>query len=279
MKNIGYYNGTVGLVEDMRVPMNDRVSYFGDGVYDATMARNHRIFLLEDHIERFYNSARLAEIPFAMELDALAALLRELVGKVEGDSHFVYWQLTRGTAEREHAFPDTPANLWAQVLPKPLHDLWRGYAVITCPDTRYQMCNIKTLNLLPNVIASQRAAEAGCDEAVFVRDGLVTECAHSNIHILQNGALRTAPLNGLILPGITRKHLIAQAQRLGVPVREEAFTPAEMMAADEVIFTSASSLCCPVDRVDGQSVGGRAPELLEALRRAMWDELLAATSD
>ena len=279
MKNIGYYNGETGLIEDMRVPMNDRSSYFGDGVYDATMALGGHIYLLADHLARFYNSARKAEISLPMAPEALGALLRELVARVEGDSLFVYWQLTRGTAERGHAFPDSPANLWAQVSPKPFHDIWRRYAVITCPDTRYQLCDIKTLNLLPNVLASQRAAEAGCDEAVFVRDGLVTECAHSNVHILQNGALRTAPLSNLILPGVTRKHLLAHAQWLGVPVREEAFTVLELLEADEVIMTSASSLCCPIGSVDGQPVGGRAPELLDALRHAMWDELLAETSD
>ena len=103
----------------------------------------------------------------------------------------------------------------------------------------------------------------------------MTECAHSNVHILKDGALKTAPCDNLILPGITRAHRIAQCREMGIPVIEEPFTVREMMEADEVFFTSASALCCRIEEIDGQKVGGRAPELIAWIQKAAWDEALA----
>ena len=151
----------------------------------------------------------------------------------------------------------------------------RSYKAITMEDTRYFHCDIKTINLLPAVIYTQRAEEAGCDETILHRGDRVTECAHSNVHILKDGALKTAPCDNLILPGITRAHRIAQCREMGIPVIEEPFTVREMMAADEVFFTSASALCCRIEEIDGQKVGGRAPELIARIQKAAWDEALA----
>ncbi len=280
MENLGYYNGKIGLIQDMMVPMNDRVSYFGDGVYDATYAVNHIIYDLKEHIDRFYNSAALIEIPLVMSKEEMSELLYDLVKKVDSKESIVYWQVTRGTGIRNHAFTGaaTGPNLWVTIRHNPLKNVYQKYKLITVPDTRYFHCNIKTLNLLPNVIASQRALEAGCDEAVFHRDGVVTECAHSNIHILKNGVFRTAPLSNLILPGITRMVLIGLAKEHNIPVMEKAFTVDELMDADEVIYTSAGALCCPVSHIDGKPVGGRAPELLSSLQDASMARLHAATS-
>ena len=280
MENLGYYNGKIGPIQDMMVPMNDRVSYFGDGVYDATYALNHIIYDLKEHIDRFYNSAALIEIPLVMSKEEMSDLLRDLVKKVDSNESIVYWQVTRGTGIRNHAFSGaaTGPNLWVTIRHNPLKNVYQKYKLITVPDTRYFHCNIKTLNLLPNVMASQRAVEAGCDEAVFHRDGLVTECAHSNIHIIKDGVFRTAPLSNLILPGITRMVLIGLAKEHSIPVLEKAFTVDEMMDADEVIYTSAGALCCPVSFIDGKPVGGRAPELLKTLQDASMARLHAVTS-
>jgi D-alanine transaminase len=138
--------------------------------------------------------------------------------------------------------------------------------LITLEDTRFFHCNIKTLNLIPNVIANQRSAEAGCDEAVFHRGERVTECGHSNVHILKNGVFHTAPADNLILPGITRAHVIGVCRRLGIPVDETPFTLSGLFNADEVIVTSAGTLCTPASHIDGKPVGGKAADLLNRIR-------------
>ena len=151
----------------------------------------------------------------------------------------------------------------------------RSYKCITMEDTRYLHCDIKTINLLPAVIYTQRAEEAGCDETILHRGERVTECAHSNVHILKDGVFKTAPCDNLILPGITRAHRIAQCREMGIPVVEEPFTLEEMMNADEVFFTSASALCCRIEEIDGKKVGGRDAELIARIQKAAWDEALA----
>lgn len=270
MKNIGYYNGKTGPIEEMTIPMNDRVVYFGDGVYDATYAVNHVIFAIEDHIDRFYRSFAKLEIPFAMSKQELADVLQGLVDQVDdSDSLMVYWQTTRGTGMRSHAFPEKDAaNLLVTIRPVPLTPIDKTLKLITVEDTRFLHCDIKTLNLIPSVMAAQRAKEAGCEEAVFHRGDTVTECAHSNVSIIQNGAFRTAPLNNLILPGTARKHLVELAQEVGMAVNEKPFTVAELMDADEVIVHSSGTLCNAATEIDGKKVGGKAPELLKKLQDA-----------
>ena len=269
MKNIGYYNGKTGPIEEMTIPMNDRAVYFGDGVYDATYAVNHVIFALEDHLDRFYRSFSKLEIPFSMKREELAKVLQELVDRVDDkDSLMVYWQTTRGTGMRNHVYPDGPANLLVMIRPVPLTPIGKTLKLITVEDNRFLLCDIKTLNLIPSVMAAQRAKEAGCNEAVFHRGETVTECAHSNISIIKDGAFRTAPLTNLILPGTARKHLVSLAEEAGMPAIQKAFTVDELMDADEVIVHSSGTLCNAATEIDGKKVGGRAPELLKKLQDA-----------
>lgn len=269
MKNLGYYNGKIGPIEEMTIPMNDRVVYYGDGVYDATYAANHIIFALEDHIDRFYRSFSKLKIPFAMPKEELAKTLQELVNQVDNSvSLMVYWQTTRGTGMRSHVFPEGPANLLVTIRPIPLTPIDKTLKLITVEDTRFLHCDIKTLNLIPSVMAAQQAKEAGCQEAVFHRGDLVTECAHSNVSIIKDGVFRTAPLNNLILPGTARKHLVGLAESAGLKVSEKAFTVAELMDADEVIVHSAGTLCNAAVEIDGKKVGGKAPKLLKSLQNA-----------
>ena len=279
MKTIGYYNGKYAEIDEMTIPMNDRACWFGDGVYDATCCGNYTIFNLEEHIDRFYNSAGLLGIQIPMDKPALAELLNTLVRKLDSPDQFVYWQVTRGTAPRNHAFPDGPANLWVFSRPSHIGDMENArLRLITVEDTRFLHCNIKTLNLIPNVMASQQAAAAGADEAVFYRPGgRVTECAHSNVHILKDSILRTAPTDHLILPGIARAHLIRMAKKLCIPVDEHPFTVDELMEADEVIVTASSNFCMQAVEVDGRPAGGKAPELLRALQHELLEEYLIYT--
>ena len=278
MKHLGYYNGAFGEIETMTVPMNDRVCYFGDGVYDASYSRNYKIFALDEHIDRLYNSAALLRIDIHETKEEMRDILTEMVQKMDTGENFVYWQVTRGTAMRNHIFPkEGRANLWIVIYPKKIVDTYKKIRLMTKPDTRFFHCNIKTLNLIPAVMASEEALEAGCDETVLHRDGRVTECAHSNVHMLKDGVFRTAPTDNLILPGIARAHLIGACRRLGIPVDETPFTVEEMMAADEVIVTSSGSLCLAAEEIDGIAVGGKAPEMLKQLQDAVVEEFMAAT--
>lgn len=267
MKDIGYYNGEIGLLEELKVPFLDRVSFYGDGVYDATMALDGVVVFAEDHIDRFFNSCANMEIDPGIGREELLQLLTDLVAKVDGSYHFVYWQVTRGTAHRSHPFPDGTSNLWVMVEPEEKNLQPAPIQLLTVEDTRFFHCNTKTLNLLPNVVAAQHAKEAGCAEAVFIRDGFVTECAHSNVHILKDGVFVTHQADNLILPGIARKHIISACERLGVPVEERSFTKAELMNADEIIVSASSEPGGVLaNRIDGIPVGGRAAELFNQIQ-------------
>lgn len=128
-------------------------------------------------------------------------------------------------------------------------------------------------------MATEKAKRAGCQETVFYREGgRITECAHSNVHIIKNGELYTAPLDNLILPGIARKHLIEACGRLGIPVHEEPYCLEDLFAAEEVLVTSSSNLCLHANEIDGKPVGGKQPELIESLRKSVLDEFLEATN-
>ena len=281
MKNLGYYNGEYDLIENMKIPMNDRVCYFGDGVYDATYSRNHNIFVLDEHIDRFFNSAGLLQIKIPYTKEELKNLLKEMVKKVDSGEQFVYWQVTRGTGMRNHAFlgDEVKANLWIILKPLKIKDMSQKIKLITLEDTRFLHCNIKTLNLLPSVIAAQKTEEAGCQEAVFHRGDRVTECAHSNVSIIKDGIFKTAPTDNLILPGIARAHIIKMCKKFEVPVNESPFTLKELMDADEVIVTSSGQFCMAACEIDGKPVGGKATEIVKKLQDALLEEYLEETKN
>lgn len=271
MKEVGYYNGVIGPLEEMTVPMGDRALYFGDGIYEATCVANRIPFALDDHLDRMYNSLRLMEIPFHMERGQVKVELQKVIDAAEETPiQFLYWQISRGNSVRNHPFPPAQAKpgLLIYVRPYAMKRLDQPYRLISQEDQRFYLCNIKTLNLIPSVLASQRAVEQGCNEAVFHRGSRVTECAHSNISILKDGVLRTAPTDELILPGITRKHLLALAGEHGIPVEERPYSMVELMNADEIIVTSSSALCMQVASVDGIPVGGKDPQRLKLLQEA-----------
>lgn len=280
MENLAYYNGKFGPVEEMTVPFNDRVHFFGDGVYDVTYARNHVPFALGEHIDRFYNSAELLDIRIPYEKAELAALVQDMINKVDSGEQFVYLQATRGTQNRAHTYPeDMKANIWMMLRPQKVQDIFREVTAITAEDTRFFHCNIKTLNLLPSVMYAQAAERAGVYETILYRKpDRVTECAHANVHIINgNGEFQTAPTDNLILPGIARAHLIRACHALGVPVRETPFTLSELMEASEVIISSSGAFGLHCVQIDGKPVGGKAPETLRAIQQWVLDEFLAET--
>lgn len=280
MKDLAYYNGKISSVEDMRIPMNDRACYFGDGVYDATYSRNHIVWQLEEHVARLYRSADKLGIGIPHTPEDLCALISRLVTQVDDGEQFVYFQVTRGTAPRAHVWGEmSRGNVWVMLRPMKTKDVYKKIKLITEPDTRFFHCDIKTLNLIPSVMAAQKAELAGANEAVLHRDGRVTECAHSNVHIIKDGIFRTAPTDNLILAGIARANLIRYCGILGIPVREEAFTVDEMMEADEVIVSSVSCFCLAAEEIDGKPVGGKAPALLRSLQDIALKEFTEATNN
>lgn len=280
MENLGYYNGKYAPIKEVKIPMTDRVCFFGDGVYDATYARNHKIFAVEEHLDRFFNSLKFLRMECPVTREELKKILTEMVCKVDDGESFVYWQVTRGASTlRNHAFPDdsSKSSLWITVEPRKITDVHKKLKLITLEDIRFLMCNIKTLNLIPNVMAAQITKEAGCDECVFHRNGRVTECAHSNVSIIKNGKFITAPLDKLILPGISRMHILEFCREFDIPVEERPYTIDDLMNADEVVVTSSGQLCLQAVEIDGKPVGGRSPEILSKLQNAYLDKFLHDT--
>lgn len=269
MKYVGYYNGEIAPLEELKIPALDRAVYFGDGIYDATTFCNNHIFAAKDHLDRFYNSCRLLEIEFPMTREELTAELQKVIDANECDHGMLYWQCSRGTGFRQHNFlKDSKPNLLIFTVPCELVPMDSTFKLISMEDTRFLHCNIKTLNLIPSVIAYQRCVEVDCQETVFHRNGRVTECAHSNILMIKDGVLCTPPRDNLILPGITLKHLLELAAKNGIPTREEPFSMEELKDADEVIVSSSGGLCIQAVELDGQPIGGKDPATLKCLQDA-----------
>ena len=279
MKDLGYYNGKYDRIENMYVPMNDRACFFGDGIFEVAYARNHKIYALSEHLDRMYDSAAMLGYNMPITKDEFASLLYELSSKMDSPDQLIYWQVSRGTEMRSHApQSELTANIWVTIREKVMMPPYESAKLITFPDTRFFHCNMKTLNLLPTVMASIAAKDAGADEAIFHRNGMVTECAHSNLCIIRkDGAVQTAPADKLILPGVTRAHMIKACKELGVPCIEENFTLEEMMNAAEVVIVTSGAQFRPVKEIDGQSVGGGAPDLVAALQEKLYGNFLEET--
>ncbi len=270
MQNIGYYNGTFAPLTELMVPACDRGFFFGDGAYEAIRVEYGVPFALEEHLDRFEDSLRQLRIAMPMPREALTDVLMEAASRVDSEHQQLYFQVTRGTAIRVHAFPegDVKPNLFVMTRHYPLAELSTPRKVITLPDLRWQHCNIKSLNLLPNIMAAQQAKDRGCAEAILHREGLVTECTASNLLMLKDGVLRTAPADCHIVPGVMRGHLLALARKNDIPVREEAFTLEEAMDADELLISSTSVNGAPIGEIDGKPVCGRDGQRLRFLQKA-----------
>lgn len=278
MKTLGYYDGKIDELENMKVPMLDRACYFGDGIYDATYSRNKKIFAIDEHIDRFYHGLERVNIKFSMTKNRLRELLYELVGYTDDDELFVYWQVTRGEGIREHSYnDDMTGKLWVMLKPQPIVDMSQKIILVTHEDIRYTLCDIKTLNLLPNVLFSQYAKGRGAHECILHRGKRVTECAHSNVHIIKDGELLTPPADKFILKGVAREHLIKACSALGIAVKIRPFTLDEIYGAEEVIVTSSGSLCLQAQSVDGITVGGKQQALINALQSYLLEEFRSAT--
>jgi D-alanine transaminase len=266
MKSFAYYNGRFDKKENISIPLNDRSIYFGDAVYDVAIGRYDRILWEEEHIERLLHGADRLQIQHSYTQGYISSLLREIAVKSMLESYTIYIQISRSFETRKHSAIGCDAKLLVTIDHFEPDLYLPPMKLMTYEDRRYGYCDIKTINLIPSVLASTNAEKRGFDEAVFVRDGFVTECAKSNISILNQGRLITHPKSGTILPGITREHLITSCKKIGIPVYEKAFTIEELMRADEIIVTSSTKLCRSVSFVDGIAVGGKEPHLFSDIR-------------
>lgn len=273
MKNVGFYNGRWEPLEKLFVPALDRAFYFGDGIYDAAYTKNKIIFAENEHVTRFFRGLEKIGIRLPYTQEEVTALLRLGVGLCDEDDLFVYFQASCGTSVRCHADREGKGNLLIMIYPKKIAPKEKTLRVCTVSDTRYALCDVKTLNLMPNVLAAQEAEGMGCDEAIFVRDGEVTECAHSNVHILTGGILLSPPPCYRTLDGIGRRHLISACEKLSVPVVERRFSPEEMKGADEIIVTSAGYPCQRVVECDKAPCGQKGGRLFDAISDVVYREI------
>ena len=276
--SIAYYNGELQEKKNIRISLSDRAIFFGDGIYDAAIGKGEKIYLEEEHINRFFDNARKLNIPVTFTKTELSKMLKSTILANKFEQYFVYFQLTRTSQERLHAYPDTQkSNILITVKRHELPSPKKQLKLITRADDRYFMCDIKTLNLLPAVLASRAAVEAGCDEAVFVRGSTVTECAHSNVSIIKDGVLYTHPKTNLILPGITRERMLFICKRVGIPYTERPFDRNELFSADEILVSSTTKLLMRASHLDGFSVGCRdnktSKKLIYAMRKDFFDAI------
>lgn len=277
MSRIAYVNGRYVAHRDATVHVEDRGYQFSDGVYEVCEVKGGQLIDERRHIARLARSLDELAIAMPMPAHALGVVLRETVRRNRVRDGVVYIQVTRGVAPRDHAFPAIALRPALVVTARGIDPLKiekladEGIAVITMPDQRWTRVDIKSVSLLPNVLAKQAAREQGAREAWLVdRDGYVTEGASSNAWIVsKEGRLVTRPIGHDILRGITRTVLLDVIREQGLELDERPFTVEEAYAAREAFVTSATQTVMPVVRIDGRPVGNGAPGLIaSALRRA-----------
>lgn len=259
---LGYFNGKYIDLNEKVVPIDERAHQFGDGVYEMIRIYNGTPFMLEEHLERLIRSAKEIKLALTENIDDFTNLVSTGVEKSGLQNCYVYIQITRGIAPRNHLFPNVPVSIAMTIrelnaVSTEMRE--NGVTAITHPDERWANCYIKSLNLLPNVLAKQVAHEAGGFEAILIKDGYVTEGTSSNVFIVKDGAVITAPLTKQILPGITRIAVEKVAARLNIPFVEKYFTREELLEADEAFVTSTGVEILPVVKVDDKEIGTGRP--------------------
>ena len=284
MGRVAYVNGRFVAHGEAMVHIEDRGYQLADAVYEVWAVFAGRLGDAEGHFARLERSLSELSIPMPMTRAALTLVLKEAIRRNRVSEGLIYLQVSRGVAPRQHAFPTAavrPAVIMTVSRVDRAQDEARaakGVGVITVPESRWNRCDIKTVGLLPNALAKQKAREAGALEAWFVDDlGFVTEGASSNAWILDGeGRLRTRDTNANILRGITRHTLLDVIRREGLPVDERPFTPAEALGAKEAFITGAGSLVLPVVKIDGKPIGdGKVGPVASRLRRLYIEEAKA----
>lgn len=253
-----WINGEIMPLGDARIGVEDRGFQFADGVYEVLRIYNGKPFALDLHLERLEKSAAGIELKLPIALGQLGREIEKFTARTPLPDGMIYLQLTRGAAPRNHAFPDCKPTLlfYARAL-DPLGDAANmpGARIVTVADERWKRCWVKSIALLPNVLAKNKALAAGADEAVFIDNGVVTECSASNIFIIRARRLLTHPVGSKVLPGITRAIVMELAPSVGLSVGEEAFGEDEAIHADEVFITSTTREISWVSRWNNVQIG------------------------
>jgi D-alanine transaminase len=280
MESLACLDGELMPVDRARVPVWDRGFLFGDAVYEVFRLYQGCCWLEDEHLARLRRSLSELEFP-PVDLGALTVRIHETISASAIEEGTVYVHLSRGVAPRAHAFPDPPVRPTELIVVRPYDDgptaLLRssGVSAISHPDLRWGRCDIKTTNLLGNVLAYQAAHRAGCYEAVLVgRDGLVTEATHTSLLWVRGGRLEGTPEGPAILPGTTRHFLLRLAQEAGIPFAETRVSLPELLAADEVLLSGTTTEFLAIVSVDGTPIGDGRPgpvtrRLQDAFRAAV----------
>lgn len=274
-----YLNGEYVPLADAKVSVEDRGFLFADGVYEVARVYAGELYLMRPHMERMLRGLAALRIEYRDSAEIERASLRLLEENgIDGDGA-VYIQVTRGAAPRKHSFPPQGTRptvyVTASKFPGPPAEFWEdGVDAITVPDNRWARCDIKSVALLPNVLANQAAHAAGAFEALYVKDGVVLEGSHSNLWGVRDGRLVTYPASNYILSGITRARVFELAEELGIPVREGMIYSEDLFDMEELFLSGTTTEIMPVVRVDGREVlDGEPGPVTRKLIRAYRDAL------
>jgi D-alanine transaminase len=264
MPEIAYVNGEFLPLERATVRVEDRGFQFADGVYEVVRTYGAKPFATDEHLARLARSLEAIEIKNPLSIDQWKSIVSEGVQRAGFAESIVYIQITRGCAPRHRGMPKdvepTVVMTVRELGPAPTKIRETGIAVITVPEFRWGRCDIKSIALLPSVLAYQMAKKAGANDAIFVGDDdVVNESTAGNVFVVTRGRLRTPPKGTRILPGVTRDKLLDAARAAGVEMTEERITKPELYAAEEMFLTSTTAEVVPVVAVDGKSIGAGKP--------------------
>ncbi|MBI5974274.1 D-amino-acid transaminase [Staphylococcus canis] len=244
--------------QDAEVAYNDRGYNFGDGIYEYIRIYDGQLFTVREHFERLLRSATEIGLDLKYSIDDLIKLVKELAATNQVTNGGIYLQVTRGAAPRDHAFPTPPVEpvltAFTRSYDRPFKSLQEGVSAVTTEDIRWLRCDIKSLNLLGNVLAKEYATKYNASEAIQHRDGTVTEGSSSNVYAVKDGTIYTHPTNNLILNGITRRVIQWICEDENIPFKEEAVSVDFLKQADEVFISSTSVEIMPIIKVDGEAI-------------------------
>ena len=271
---IVFLNGELLSLEQARVSPLDRGFLFGDGVYEVIPAYAGQLFRIEQHLQRLQNSLDAVRMANPYSSRQWLNILQELMSRQDYDNHLIYLQVTRGADDhRSHAIPadiePTVFVMSSRLKTEPATAHHPGAHTITREDSRWRHCDIKAVTLLANVLLRQQAVDRQCEETFLVCDGQVTEGAASNIFIVRDRTLFTPPQGPMLLPGVTRDLILEIAEDIDFPCQERTVSTHDLLAADEVWFTSSSREIVPVISVDGEQIGDGTPG-------AVWRKFIGA---
>ncbi len=276
MSQTVYLNGELMPLAEARVPVLDRGFIFGDGVYEVIPVYARLPLRLAEHLARMQNSLDAIRLRNPLTAAQWTQIVGQIIERNAWDDQSVYVQVTRGVAPRDQAFPaDATPTVFVMANPmsKPTTEQReRGVGVITAEDFRWQRCDIKSVSLLANCLLRQLAADAGCVEAILLRDGYVTEASTSNVFLVKNGVIVSPPKDRRILPGITLDLVLDLAREAKLPVDIRPVKEDELREADEIWVSSSTKEVLPVTTLDGKLVGNGRPGPMYARMHGLYQE-------